>query len=380
MLCCGAISLSVLWFAVHVAQDSMDFHRRLHLVEIERSHGHLESAESMLCEVQAETEARGDMGFWFAAAVRERGLLRDDEGRPEEAIRLYEQALAIFRAMPNASPDAIGLTLANLASAHVDAGNADLGLSLSADAMVNLQSVPRPEFAIALYAHAHALHGLDRNMEALKDLREALAIWDHAAEPDYSQMALVKETMAACLGGLGYLAKAEASERESLAIRIKAFGPDSLGVSASLNNLGVLLIREQLFSEGEQSLQKAAFILEQIGESGHHRLVTVLRNLGTLYSNQASKSSAYYPMAEKIYRRELALEERAFGTADLRVSDTLERLGETLYHEHAYAEAGQVYGRGLALKQTALGPTHPKTILAARRYQVLAKKMKSAAR
>ncbi|MEI9970666.1 MAG: tetratricopeptide repeat protein [Ignavibacteriota bacterium] len=266
--------------------------------------------------------------------------------------------------------------MANLATAYIDNGSPERGMSLSTEAMGKL---PRgPEFAIALYAHALAWNALNQHADALKNLREAADIWDGIGRPDRSQQALLKETMANCLGALGYLAKAEAAERESLAIRTREFGADSLGAGASFNNLGVMLLREQRYTEGEEALQKAAAIFGRIGEAGIPATGDSLEELRHLLFLEASKNAALYQMAEQTFRRELAIEEQVFGTSDVRVSDTLERLGETLYREHSYAEAGWFYGRGLVLQQTALGPTHPKTLVAAKRYQELARKMKVA--
>jgi hypothetical protein len=47
-----------------------------------------------------------------------------------------------------------------------------------------------------------------------------------------------------------------------------------------------------------------------------------------------------------------------------------------LYRERAYNEAGRIYGRSLAIQQAAFGSQDPKTQAAAKRYNVLVKKMK----
>ena len=103
----------------------------------------------------------------------------------------------------------------------------------------------------------------------------------------------------------------------------------------------------------------------------------MLGNLGSLYSIQAPGSVHFYAEAEKIYRRKLALEERLFGESNIRVSATLESLGEALYGESAYNEARQTFGRGLALQEATLGQSDPRTQAASKRYHVLVKKMRA---
>ncbi|MGA3239005.1 MAG: tetratricopeptide repeat protein [Bryobacteraceae bacterium] len=367
------------WCSAQAAQDSEELDRRLRLVESERSHGRLASAESMLTNVQADIERTEGPGLRLAVALKEHGLLRDDAGRPEEAIPFYARALAMIRSLPGASPVTEGMLLANLASSHADRGESEMALSLSTQAMtLLLASVDRthPEFAVSLYAHGVALHSLGRNAEALRDQREALDIWRRAAEPDYVQLALLNDSIAMCLTDLGYHSRAEASEREALAIRQKTLEPNSLGIAASLNNLGVILSREQRFSEGRQSLESAALIFEQFGESEQQRLTAVLGNLGGLYYAQARNRAQLYAKAEEVYRRKLAIEERMLGPSDTRVAATLAMLGEVLYRERAYNEAGRIYGRSLAIQQAAFGSQDPKTQAAAKRYNVLVKKMK----
>jgi len=364
--------------AAQAAQDTGDLDRRLGLAEVERSHGHLAAAESMLAGLQAEIERTEAPGLRLLVALREQGLLRDDEGRPQEAIPFYERALAIVRARPEAKPVTIGALLANLASSYADCGDGGRALALATESMTILAGVDRtnPEFTLALYAHGVALRRLGRSTEALRDLREALAIWRQSVEPNFAPVSLIQEGIVACLIDLGFFNQAEATEREALALREKSLEPDSPAVASSLNNLGVILAREQRFSEGRPLLERSARILEQFGEKEQQRLATVLGNLGGLLLAQARNSAPLYAKAEEVYRHKLAIEERLFPPGDVRVAQTLETLGEILYSEHAYQEAGQTYGRGLAIQQAAYGPSDPQTQAAAKRYNTLVKKMK----
>jgi tetratricopeptide (TPR) repeat protein len=366
------------WCAAQAAQDSLDLDHRLRLVEAERSHGRLTTAESMLAGVQADIERTQPSSFLLTVALREHGLLRDDAGRPEEAIPFYERALALVRAQSGLDPSVAGLLLANLASSHAACGHSDLALSLSIESMAILRTSvdqTHTNFAVSLHAHGIALHNLGRNTEALRDLRGALDIWQRSAKPDYTQLALIHEEIASCLSDLGYNNQAEASEREALTIREKILEPNSLGIAVALNNLGVIQASAQRLSEGRQTLERAALIFEQCGNSQQKRLADVLGNLGSVYYVEARNSPTLYAKADDIYRRKLAIEERMLGPSDVHMAATLEMLGEVLYCERAYDDAGLVYGRGLAIQQAAFGPDDPKTKAAAKRYNTLVKKM-----
>lgn len=366
------------WCAAQAAPESGELERRLRLADQQRLQGRLAAAESTLAAVQGEIERTEGPGFLLAMAFKEHGLLRDDEGRPEQAIPLYEQALAMVRAQPGATPVMVGLLLADIAGARADAGDAAQALAVSTEAMNLLQgAVERmsPSFAVALYAHGVALHSLGRNVEALRDLRESLDIRKHAAEPGYGQWALTSEAMAGCFSDLGYSSQAEASAREALSLRMKFLEPDSLGIAASLNNLGVILARNRRLSEGRQALEQSAAMLEKFGEREERRLAEVLQNLGGIYYMQAANSPQLWAKAEEVYRRKLGIEERILGPSDVHIAATLEMLGEVLFRERAYNEAGQTYRRGLAIQQAVFGFADPHTQAAAKRYSALAKKM-----
>jgi tetratricopeptide (TPR) repeat protein len=365
------------WCAAQATQDSLDLDHRLGLVEAERSHGRLATAESMLADVQADIE-RTQANVQLIVALREHGLLRDDAGRSEEAIPFYERALAVARTQRGFHPSVVGLLLANLAGSHAACGHSDVALSLSTESMAIMRASVDPtdtNFAVSLYAHGIALHSLGRDIEALRDQREALDIWRHSVKPDYAQVALIHEAIAYGLLDLGYDNQAEASERESLAIREKVLEPNSLGIAVSLNNLGVILARAHRLSEGAQTLERAALIFEQCGSSEQKRLAELLGNLGAVYYSEARNSPTLYAKADDVYRRKLAIEERMLGPSDVHMAATLEMLGEVLYCERAYDEAGRLYGRGLAIQQAAFGPADPKTQAAAKRYNALVKKM-----
>ena len=65
-----------------------------------------------------------------------------------------------------------------------------------------------------------------------------------------------------------------------------------------------------------------------------------------------------YPEAEKQWSAALK-EAEGFGPQDPRLATTLNNLGEVYRAQGRYAEAEPLYKRALAIREKALGPEHP---------------------
>ena len=81
---------------------------------------------------------------------------------------------------------------------------------------------------------------------------------------------------------------------------------------------------------------------------------TSLNNLAELYQAQGR-----YAEAEPLYRRSLAIREKALGPEHPDVGTSLNNLAELYRAQGRYAEAEPLYRRSLAICEKALGPEHP---------------------
>ncbi len=166
------------WCAAQAAPDSGELEHRLRAVEAERSHGRLETAESMLADVQAQIERMPGSGFLLAVALRVARAVARRCGPVGRGDRLSTNR-GVGAAAGAARHHVLwrwAWCFPNLhASAYADRGDSGLALSLSTEGMAMLQaSVEQtdPDFAVALYAQGVALHSLGRNSEALRDQRK----------------------------------------------------------------------------------------------------------------------------------------------------------------------------------------------------------------
>ena len=79
-----------------------------------------------------------------------------------------------------------------------------------------------------------------------------------------------------------------------------------------------------------------------------------LNNLAALYADQGR-----YADAEPLYKRALAIREKALGPDHPDVATSLNNLAELYRDQGRYADAEPLYKRALAIYEKALGPDHP---------------------
>ncbi len=79
-----------------------------------------------------------------------------------------------------------------------------------------------------------------------------------------------------------------------------------------------------------------------------------LNNLGVTLRTQGR-----YADAEPLYKRSLAIREKALGPDHPDVASSLNNLGSLYENQGRYADAEPLYKRSLAIREKALGPNHP---------------------
>ena len=143
---------------------------------------------------------------------------------------------------------------------------------------------------------------------------------------------------------------------------LKALGPEHPSLAASINNLGQLYhvqgkdlnnlaglyYVQGNYAEAEPLWKRSLAIWEKALGPEHPHVATSLNNLGDLYRAQGN-----YAEAEPLYERSLAVWEKAFGPEHPNVATSLNNLGE-LYDAHGnYTEAEPLYRRSLAIREKA---------------------------
>jgi len=153
----------------------------------------------------------------------------------------------------------------------------------------------------------------------------------------------------------GQGAYAEAEQEFAAAIReATALGSESLRLASSLSNLGQLKFRQRDFAEAEQLFRRSLAIRERALGSDHYGVVQSLNNLAMLYYSRGELDAA-----EPLFRRALDLSERHLGGEHPDVATSLSNLARLLFRRNDFASAAPLLSRLLVLKEAERGASHP---------------------
>ncbi len=130
-----------------------------------------------------------------------------------------------------------------------------------------------------------------------------------------------------------------------------ALGPDD---PVLMDQTAVAFLNAGKYAEAEPLYKRSLAITEKALGPEHPNVANSLNNLAELYRAQGK-----YAEAEPLYKRSLAIREKALGPEHPNVANSLNNLAELYRAQGKYAEAEPLYKCSLAITEKALGPEHP---------------------
>jgi tetratricopeptide (TPR) repeat protein len=121
-------------------------------------------------------------------------------------------------------------------------------------------------------------------------------------------------------------------------------------------NLALLYRVQGRYADAEPLYKRALAIGEKALGPDHPAVAIRLNNLALLYRVQGR-----YADAEPLYKRALAIDEKALGPDHPAVAIRLNNLAGLYRAQGHYADAEPLFKRALAIDEKALGPDHPNT-------------------
>jgi CHAT domain-containing protein len=125
-------------------------------------------------------------------------------------------------------------------------------------------------------------------------------------------------------------------------------------VAHTLNNLAGVYEAQGKYADAEGLYRRALAIKEKALGADHPDVAQTLHNLALVYADQRK-----YADAEGLYRQALAIKEKARGADHPDVATTLNNLANVYEAQGKYADADGLYKRALMIDEKALGADHP---------------------
>src|SRR5467141_734943 len=200
-------------------------------------------------------------------ALDELGVLYADQGKLDEAEKMYQRALQAKEKALGPDHTSILLTVNNLGLLYADQGKLD---------------------------------------EAEKMYQRALQGKEKALGPDHTSTLLTVNNLGNLYANQGKLDEAEKMYQRALQGKEKALGPDHTSTLDTVNNLGLLYATQGKLDEAEKMCHRAMQGMEKAWGPDHRSTLNTVDAFGLLYKSQGKLDEA-----EKMYQRALQGYEKA---------------------------------------------------------------------
>jgi esterase/lipase superfamily enzyme/Flp pilus assembly protein TadD len=209
---------------------------------------------------------------------------------------------------------------------------------------------------------ANALIGVAWYSLLAGDFKEALAVSDRAHALDPSNLAVeTNRAHALLLSGRVQEAQALLAKAGVNQIALKDINSE-LGGKSGASDADLTELRQRIqelnrtgsYEEAAASAEKYVTLARERYTEAHPKFATAIFWLGYTFKSQGRTAEA-----EPLFKRALAIEEKALGPDHPDVGTLLNNLAVLYHSEGRYAEAEPLYKRALAIREKALGPDHP---------------------
>jgi tetratricopeptide (TPR) repeat protein/CHAT domain-containing protein len=150
-----------------------------------------------------------------------------------------------------------------------------------------------------------------------------------------------------------YSAALVEAERNEAGIKAR-FGVDHPNYGDALHWRAMVYEAQGLYADAESLFKRSLAIREKALGRDHPDVATSLNYLAYVYQDQGR-----YADAEPLFKRSLAIREKALGHDPSSVANTLRNLAYLYEAEGRYADAEPLFKRSLAINEKALGRDHP---------------------
>jgi serine/threonine protein kinase/tetratricopeptide (TPR) repeat protein len=290
------------------------------------------------------------------------GLLLKARGEYVDAAKIYREALAIGRTLPDTADTDLFTSINNLARLVHEQGDYDEAIALYREALALPGIAGTRTLRRALGLNNLALLLQDqRDYDAAEPLLlEALGIHREVSGSLDPDLASSLDNLGTLYIAKGHIARAEAPLLEALAIRRKVLEENDPKIAFSLNNLANFYHDRAEYDKAEAMYLDTIDVLRvQLGDE-HPHIATTLNNLASLHQDRGD-----YASAEPLFRESLALRRKLLGERHPQVAESLNNLALLLIARRDFEAAEATCRESLDLYRAIWGADHPRVALSA---------------
>jgi eukaryotic-like serine/threonine-protein kinase len=273
------------------------------------------------------------------------------------ARQVLERAVERIRTELDDQPLVRARLLGSLASVHTGLGRYEEARRLHEESLEIWKANPgedRLDYATALQNYASLLRKTADYRGALGAYRQSMMIREAALGPEHPDVAECLTGMGIVYNNLGLADSSLASQERALAIKKKAFGPDHESVATSSYNLGAFHALRFDYAAARPYFEDAHRIWKaRLGEN-HARTLGALGAIALTMDRTGDAEGA-----RDVEHRVLAGKEAALGPTHPDLSFTLLHLASLERGLGRPDEAGKLAERALRICEKAYGPDHP---------------------
>lgn len=287
---------------------------------------------------------------------RARKLL--DQGKPEAALPLSEQALKIRQQLlgKEAAMSMVSLNdVAHFLTLQRQYARAEPLLQEALVVSKRVLGEKHPDYAHCLNSLGELYYGMGRFAKVEPLWLQALSIRKETLGEKHPDYATNLNNVASLRGMQGRYGEAAVLYRQALAIRKEVLGEKDPDYAHSLNNLARTYDFLGQYDRAEPLFQRALAIRKEVLGEKHTDYAQTLDNLAGLYDHLGQ-----YDKARRFMEQALAIRKEVFGEKDPVYATCLNNLA-FMYcgHLRQHARAGPLYAQATAILGETLGEKHP---------------------
>ncbi len=350
-------SLLAAWWSAQASRDDpVAIEAALTLGELAGLQRQGEPGRVWAGNAQALIDRQGGEAGYQAQVLVVQGRLRELEGRNQEALSRYLEALKLQERVLGAEHLDVAQTLVSVGRIYSITGDQaeaqryfERGLTLHE----KILGAEHPATGGVLNSIASAYARAGAFAEAEAHFTRALAVFERALGPTHPILASALGNLANVQLSTGRYDRAIETYQRALGIKEAALGPDDPGLTTLLNNLGQAHLALDHFAAAEAQHRRALAILERAHGRDHSDVALALGDLAVVHTRQRR-----FGEARAGYREALAVYERLDGPEQMPIARLSLNFGEALREEGAVDEARVTLQHGIALWERLAGPDH----------------------